>query len=340
MLIVLTISALTLGYVTNRLRLTSNEQTAIEKLRDIGAEVNSIPVHDFDENGAVKLDFESSLRGGPIETADPPVTADPPMPKFLWPVLGKEGFSRVGRLIVKGEEDADLILPSKRLGVFSEARQLFFENLKNESLDFLSGLPNVTELHLTGCNIITLDGIEKCKSLEAVIIENCNQLMNIDALAKLPNLKSLYFHSDSRKQIGPDQLSQLEQLEFISVSELEGFTDFGQLAELKNLKGLKVSGRELTDLSSLAKLPPLKLLHINNCFKIRNFDGLWSQMQLQELSLKVCYILWNPDGSSKLNLESLRDTLSLHVNHPSDKSFNSMEALKEVFEKSEEFKPK
>ena len=369
LLIVFVLSSLAIGYVITRLQLTNRETAAINKLQAMGAEIQALPVHAFDENNEL-ISEHVQFKGIWKFT-----TAPPPMPKFLWPVLGKEGFSGMARLRVAGPEylEPKLDLSCKQLSVFSQVHDLKLLDCKLESLEFLGELPNLTRLYLFNCELRTLDGIEKCKSLKKFEVYDCDQLMNMDALAKLPNLEQIYYrrawydpakqkassdekkvppdaqfiakckslkgvyiHGDMSKATRPEQLNQLDKLEWLSISELDGFTDFSQLAGLKNIKSIKVRGSLLTDLASLTSLPPLETLHINDCRNIGNFEGLWSQMGIKELNLQHCSHL----GDRMQNISnrgddwshSPRETRTLLVNSLVDESFDSMAALKKALE--------
>jgi Leucine-rich repeat (LRR) protein len=122
----------------------------------------------------------------------------------------------------------------------------------------VTDLDTVTELKVKpeADDITDLSLLKNLPNLETFIVRY-NVIENIEPLANLKKLKKLILHENSITDVTP--LANLTNLEFLDLSNNYRITDISSLKNLVKLQTLHLSNNRITDISSIAKLPGLKI---------------------------------------------------------------------------------
>ncbi len=134
------------------------------------------------------------------------------------------------------------------------------------NLNFLNEVntDDIESLNLSGNrNLATIEGIEKCKNLKSVNLNNVGHL-DFSPLAKCKNLSSLSLLGD------------------------EGINEFASITELKNIEFLDLSESDINDLSFLDYFTNLKKLEIDSCGNLKSLPGEAVLKQLEVLYVGKC----------------------------------------------------
>ena len=100
--------------------------------------------------------------------------------------------------------------------------------------DWLIYFPNLKELVCCIQGISEIEGIDKCKAIERVFLQQ-NQIEQIKLLDKLPMLRHLYLGSNKIKKIkGLEKCVLLEKLwpDDNKIEQIEGLQNLSALVEL------------------------------------------------------------------------------------------------------------
>ena len=201
----------------------------------------------------------------------------------------------------------------------------FYRCTKVSGFDRLSGMPNLSCIHLTGSSESELDltGIESIGNLESLYISRfesvdlmelrnavqlkslgvnySDNITNLNGLAGLTNLTQLDLISDRISDLRP--LSALTNLKVLNLSwnSITSLTELEGLTSLTNLTELDLHNNQVSDLQPLSGLSNLEYLYAFDN-QITNLAGLEN--------LKTLYVAGNQISDlrplSKLaNLESL-----------------------------------
>ncbi|KAG8440071.1 hypothetical protein GDO86_006024 [Hymenochirus boettgeri] len=170
------------------------------------------------------------------------------------------------------------------------------KNLKVVDLSFnqivsmkdLSAYKALTTLMLNHNNIEEIKGLEKCSSLAHINLAH-NRIHSIHGFGDLP-IKSLFLNSNCIKNItGLENLKYLQTLDLSSnqISSLEG------LEGLNNLLSLNLEDNEICQISEIAYIEDLQILHVLSLLKnpIQDQPEYWLSVlfmlqRLTELDLK------------------------------------------------------
>jgi hypothetical protein len=137
----------------------------------------------------------------------------------------------------------------------------------NPLLDYLApaGLPDsLTWLDLSGdSGLLDIDELGALNGLEALLVEDCEQINALDFLADLPRLRSLSAR-------GLDGVDDLTPLASTAVRRLDlggaGITDAAPVGAMRDLDDLNLDGLpELADLGFLEQLEQLRRLTVQEC---------------------------------------------------------------------------
>jgi hypothetical protein len=154
----------------------------------------------------------------------------------------------------------------------------------------------------------------------------------IDTLPKLNKVKSLSVRHRVKQYFFDAicEMPSLEKLTFWS-STVE---DISSIAKLKDLTYLKVwSFTRLKDISPLLSLKKLKVLSIDNCFKVENYEVIGQMTQLE--GLELCGDTFAPKNlriNSLKPFETLKNLKHLDLSSASvvDKSYDSILQLESL----------
>lgn len=201
----------------------------------------------------------------------------------------------------------------------------FYRCTKVSGFDRLSGMPNLSCIHLTGSSESELDltGIESIGNLESLYISRfesvdlmelrnavqlkslgvnySDNITNLNGLAGLTNLTQLDLISDRISDLRP--LSALTNLKVLNLS-WNSITSLTGLEGLTNLTDLILDGNQVSDLQPLTNLRHLTDLYINGN-RITSLTGLEGLTNLTRLSLDGNQISDLQPISNLTNLEKL-----------------------------------
>ena len=157
------------------------------------------------------------------------------------------------------------------------------------SLSYLSNLPDLKTLKLSGCQLTTLAGLSNCPSLTALHLDN-NALRNLTPLSGITTLKELYLSHNAIVEL--DALQALTELQRLDVS-FNSISTTAPVAKLKNLSWLDISNNQLASLKGTGKLTNLAYLNIshNNLKKVDLVAGCVNLTELYMSNNKVSDIL-------------------------------------------------
>ncbi len=117
-----------------------------------------------------------------------------------------------------------------------------------ESLAYLTQLPNLTTLILDGTSLTRLNGIEKLTNLRVLSLRKLHlEDTALDHVAKLKNLRQLWLDRTKISDVGLSKLLPCSSLNGIELVDT-GLTDKGllQLKALKNLRYIQVRKTDIT----------------------------------------------------------------------------------------------
>ncbi len=183
-----------------------------------------------------------------------------------------------------------------------EELSLESENLK--ALNFLSGMKSLRRLEIMEGQILSLDGVQERPELEALTIDSCDELQNMDAVAQLSGLKELSL--EVPYGCSEPQLAGLTSLEHLSLS---GFSDCSSVESLTQLKSLNLDScyfssppdlsgltnlKELTyysfsgtglSIGFIEKIPSLEKLDLGGISTYDDISGIFNMPGLRELNI-------------------------------------------------------
>lgn len=135
---------------------------------------------------------------------------------------------------------------------------------KREGPIFSSDLEKLTTFEAIDQGITSLDGIENCKNLTMLFLDN-NEIADIQNLAYLKELSGLSVTRNKIIDLAPlSSLTNLKQLDL----NFNKITDISALVSLTNLETLNLAGstngNQIVDISSLASITGLKNIWLAN----------------------------------------------------------------------------
>ena len=176
--------------------------------------------------------------------------------------------------------------------------------LPSGSLSYLSNLPDLKTLNLSGCRLTTLAGLSGCPSLTVLYLDN-NALRNLSPISGITTLEELYLQHNAVVEL--DALKDLTALRKLNVS-FNSLTTTAPVSTLKALTWLDVSNNRLTSLKGTGKLTNLTYLNISYN-QLKKADLVAGCVNLTELNLS------NNSISDILALKSLVKLKTLDFSH-------------------------
>lgn len=156
----------------------------------------------------------------------------------------------------------------------------------------------------------SIEGIEGCHNLEELMLADCKNLKDLNAIAAQPSLKRLQIMDcpeisslqplrGSRKlrnliiagcphlkDIGC--LSNFPNLEELSLDACADMSDLTNLTGLEALKNLRLTNAEIRDLNFVHEMPNLQEIVLYNCPKLEDITPLSNCTQLKRIVLASC----------------------------------------------------
>jgi len=208
------------------------------------------------------------------------------------------------------------------------------ENLK--ALTFLSKMPALKELELHNGGMLNLSGLsDRADTLEALVLESCDEINDCSEVSSLTNLKRLEI--DVPYNCPAPDLSGLTAMEELVLS---GFDNSSFLGAMPNLKKLSLSSSAVSDtsvfksltnleelrctsysgsqdsLSFIAGLPALKRLDISGASTYYDISDLFNVPTLEYFNLNgvECEINFDKLGDNPALKEIHMDGIKLYKN--------------------------
>ncbi|MEK0447878.1 MAG: hypothetical protein RL088_146 [Verrucomicrobiota bacterium] len=111
---------------------------------------------------------------------------------------------------------------------------------------------------------------------------------DMSQLEGLSNLTALVLH-DCPNLTNIDALKDMRELTVLGIYDSLSLVDIDALKELKNLKSLRLDGcKALTNVDALRELKALKALNLSECTGLKNVDGLHGLTGLEMLDFSGC----------------------------------------------------
>jgi len=178
---------------------------------------------------------------------------------------GRRRLRRQGESIFKYEFLKDL----KANGQFSPSPNLEFLTFDEidpglKDLSCCQKMPRLRSLRIIGSRSLTsLAGIEHCKNLTHLIIDDCRNLQNVEGVENLQRLMVLSINF-SHKSLTIPKLD-CPELTVLSLREIQGLQDLKFLENAKRLEILDVSRSSLPTLEGLEHIESLEELNTSGC---------------------------------------------------------------------------
>lgn len=154
---------------------------------------------------------------------------------------------------VTGED----IFPDKNLEAV--VRQYVFEKRNKPDPLVEADVVNISNIVGKGKKIESLKGLEKCKSLALLDLEN-NDISDLEPLKDLKLLQSVNLGKNKIQSVAP--LAGLAGIQYLVVSDNQ-ISDLAPLKEIKALVNLYASNNQIKDLSPLTSTPKLISLYLD-----------------------------------------------------------------------------
>jgi internalin A len=174
---------------------------------------------------------------------------------------------------------ADDLFPDKNLEAV--VRQYVFEKRNKPDPLVEADVVNISTIVGKGKKIANLQGLEKCKALALLDLEN-NDISDIDAIKELKLIQSLNLAKNKIQSIMP--LAALTGIQYLEISNNQ-VGDLSPLSEIKALVNLYASHNQIKDLSPLAGTPKLVSLYLDGN-PLENIQALSSLKNLERLDLR------------------------------------------------------
>ncbi len=149
----------------------------------------------------------------------------------------------------------DMLSDFSVFGTMDGIEELSLESENLRAINFLGGMKSLKCLEIKGGIMISLDGIQDRPELEALVISDCDQLKNMDAVTQLSGLKELSL--DLPYECQEPNLGSLTGLEHLALS---GFNDCSFIEKLTQLQSLDLDHCHFSRVLDLSGLTGLKEL--------------------------------------------------------------------------------
>jgi internalin A len=174
---------------------------------------------------------------------------------------------------------ADELFPDKNLEAV--VRQYVFEKRNKPDPLVEADVVNISTIVGKGKKIASLQGLEKCKSLALLDLEN-NDIAQIEPIKELKLIQSLNLAKNKIQSLAP--LAGLTGIQYLVVSDNQ-VADLAPLREIKALVNLYASHNQIKDLSPLTGTPKLVSLYLDGN-PLEGIGPLASLKNLERLDLR------------------------------------------------------
>jgi Leucine-rich repeat (LRR) protein len=185
----------------------------------------------------------------------------------------------------------------------------------------LPHLPNLDELSLNNCNIVSINKIGHLKKLTKLHLYRSN-LNDITVLAQFPKLKEVYFNTVHLNDISIfGQKDSFQNMKILSVIN-NNIVDISPLSTLFALQYLNFSSNKIEDISPLSGLKNLRYVNLesNQISDINPLAGLNAEL-----------VVWAPKNKLDVcpSFELIRRVLAKDKNNQNDKQIYILRARQE-----------
>ena len=210
----------------------------------------------------------------------------------------------------------------EQISKLADVEEIVFSGYtKVSDFDRLSGMPNLSCIHLTGSSEseseLDLTGIESIATLESLYISGFESV-DLTELRNAVQLKSLGVnYSDNITNLnGLAGLTNLTQLDLIS----DRISDLQPLSDLTNLTELDLGNNQISDLQPISNLTNLTVLGIRN-------NQITSLAGLENLTKLTFLVLDNNQISDLQPISGLTNLKRLNINGNQITSLAGLENL-------------
>jgi internalin A len=152
---------------------------------------------------------------------------------------------------------ADDLFPDKNLEAV--VRQYVFEKRNKPDALVEADVVNISTIVGKGKKIESLKGLEKCKSLALLDLEN-NAISDLEPIKELKLIQSFNLAKNKIQSLAP--LAGLAGIQYLVVSDNQ-ISDLSPLKDIKALVNLYASNNQIKDLSPLTGTPKLISLYLD-----------------------------------------------------------------------------
>lgn len=153
-------------------------------------------------------------------------------------------------------ENCDELRDFSVFSVLGNLESLHIESEALKDLGFISGMKNLKRLEVLDAAIMNLDSLASRPELEALTIENCDEMKSAAGVSNLVNLKELSL--ELGYECPEPDLSALTQVEKLSLAQFKNCGFLRNMTELTSLTLDNCSIEDGSGLSALVKLRELK----------------------------------------------------------------------------------
>ena len=149
-----------------------------------------------------------------------------------------------------------------------------------ENVEIIKVFPNLKGLHVSGRNIMSLDGLEVYKG-ECLNIDTVTRKRNIEKISSVP-IKRLFFYHEKANDF--EAISHCHSLEWLEISKSPA-PDFYEWRNVP-LGYLKFMQGKFTELHDMAHVKTLKEIMLGDCRKFERFTG--DNSNIESLTIVGC----------------------------------------------------
>jgi internalin A len=174
---------------------------------------------------------------------------------------------------------ADDLFPDKNLEAV--VRQNVFEKRNKPDPLVEADVVNISTIVGKGKKIANLQGLEKCKGLALLDLEN-NEIADLEPIKDLKLIQSLNLGKNKIQSIAP--LAGLTGIQYLVISDNQ-VSDLSPLSNIKSVVNLYASHNQIKDLSPLVNTPKVYSLYLDGN-PLESIQPLASLKNLERLDLR------------------------------------------------------
>jgi len=198
-----------------------------------------------------------------------------------WLLLGTLLFAGLGSTLMPGSATAQDLFPDKALE--SAVRREVFEKRYNTEPITAEDVKNISQVIGKGKGIKSLEGLQHCKSLMKLDLEN-NEIADLSPLRELTLLQSIDLASNKLTTLEP--ISGLVAVQYLHLAN-NALEDLAPLSGMVKLQSLYASGNKFKSLKPIAPLKKLWTLDVGGS-PIEDLGVIGELRGLQTVNLKGC----------------------------------------------------